>query len=137
MRLQFAKRKAFQMHPIIPSRMKRYLEMGGPQKYVDIGRKKGSNMFGDGKDGDLSDKIMRCKRHSRELPKQDPLFMPLTIDNLRYSLMLLGSLMFLACLVFVVEVWMGKKNTTSRISPNDVTFIEIIDQEACEANIQN
>ena len=108
--------------------------MGGPQKLVDFGTKKGSNMFGDGKDGDSSDEMMRCLRHSRELPKEDPPFTPLRIDNFRYSLMLLGSLMFLACLVLVVEVCIGKRETTE-IEPDDVAFIEIIDQEAFEANI--
>ena len=109
--------------------------MGGPQKLVDFETKKGSNMFGDGKDGDSSEEIMRCMRHSRELPKEDPPFTPLRIDNFRYSLMLLGSLMFLACLVLVVEVWVGKKETTSEIEADDVAFIEIMDQEAYEANI--
>ena len=39
------------------------------------------------------------------------------IDNFGHSLMLVASLMFLACFVFLIEVWMGKK-TTSRIKPN-------------------
>ena len=134
-RSQFVKRKGFQMHPIISHRMKRYFEMGWPQKLVDIMTKKGSNIWGHGKDGDSSDEIMRCLRHSRELPKEDPRFTPLRIQNFRYSLMLLGSLMFLACLVLVVEVCIANKGTTSEIEADDVAFIEMIDQEAFEANI--
>ena len=52
MRLQFVKRKGFEIHPIIPSRINSYFEMGGLQKYMGIGTE--SNMFGDGKNGNLS-----------------------------------------------------------------------------------
>ena len=70
-RLQFVKQKGFEIHPIIPSKIKRYFEMGRLQKYMDIEWKRGSNIFANGKDGDLCDKFMKCLRHANELPQQD------------------------------------------------------------------